>query len=298
MNRSIDILKSIYKPYRYTIKGNVTILETTSGNFVIKEMQNNLPELFNYLKSRNFDNYPEIIDSSRAGVNVFKYLEGVKMPFEQKAHDLINTVSNLHNKTVYFKEVTNDAFQKVYDGINSNIIYLSNKYEDFYNTYFNEVMMAPSHYLFMRNYSKIKADLKFCQDELANWYELVKDTKKIRVATIHNNLELDHYIETTTPYLISWEHATVDTPVLDLVKLYHNEYLNLNFEDLFNTYFNNFNLTPAEKKLLFVNIALPHDITLANDEFNNCLKIQEFLDYIYKTESLIRPYYAEEQKEK
>jgi thiamine kinase-like enzyme len=298
MNRSLEVLKTIYKPYRYTIKGNVTILETTSGNFVIKEAKNNLPELFDYLKSRNFDNYPNIIDSSRAGINVFKYIEGVKMPVEQKAHDLIATISNLHNKTIYFKDVTNDTFQKVYDNINSNINYLSNKYDDCYNKFFAEVMMAPSHYLFMRNYSKIKADLKFCQDELANWYDLVKDTNRIRVATIHNNLNLDHFIESEKNYLISWDHATIDSPVLDLVNFYHEEYLDLNFEDLLNTYFNNFNLTPSEKKLLFVNLALPQDFTINNNEFNNCLNVQKFLDYIYKTESLIRPYYTEKQEEK
>ena len=37
MNRSLEVLKAIYKPYRYTIKGKVTILETSSGDFIIKQ---------------------------------------------------------------------------------------------------------------------------------------------------------------------------------------------------------------------------------------------------------------------
>ena len=36
MNK-LETLKSIYKPYRYTIKGKCTILETTNGNYVIKK---------------------------------------------------------------------------------------------------------------------------------------------------------------------------------------------------------------------------------------------------------------------
>ena len=48
MNRSLDILKDIYKPYRYTIKGKATILETTSGDFIIKEKNKDLNELYNY----------------------------------------------------------------------------------------------------------------------------------------------------------------------------------------------------------------------------------------------------------
>ena len=65
MNRSLDILKAIYKPYRYTIKGKATILETTSGDFIIKEKNKDLNELYNYLISRGFDNFPKLIDSSR-----------------------------------------------------------------------------------------------------------------------------------------------------------------------------------------------------------------------------------------
>ena len=63
MNRSLDILKAIYKPYRYTIKGKATILETTSGDFLIKEKNKDLNELYNYLISRGFDNFPKLIDS-------------------------------------------------------------------------------------------------------------------------------------------------------------------------------------------------------------------------------------------
>ena len=37
MSRTLDILKQVYKPLRVTLKGKTTILETTSGNFVIKE---------------------------------------------------------------------------------------------------------------------------------------------------------------------------------------------------------------------------------------------------------------------
>lgn len=88
MNKSIEVLKSIYKPYRITIKGNATILETTSGTYVVKKKQNNINELYNYLNSRNFDYFPELVDYSRDEVNVFKYVDDVKMPLEQKALDL------------------------------------------------------------------------------------------------------------------------------------------------------------------------------------------------------------------
>ena len=43
MNKSIEVLKSIYKPYRYTIKGKSTILETTCGDFIIKPKNKDKP---------------------------------------------------------------------------------------------------------------------------------------------------------------------------------------------------------------------------------------------------------------
>ena len=84
MNKSLDILKAIYKPYRYTIKGKATILETTSGDFIIKPKEKDLKELYNYLISRGFSNFPNLVDASRKDVNVFEYIEDIRIPKEQK----------------------------------------------------------------------------------------------------------------------------------------------------------------------------------------------------------------------
>ncbi|MDE6285178.1 MAG: hypothetical protein K2M17_05475, partial [Bacilli bacterium] len=181
MNRSLEVLKSIYKPYRYTIKGKVTLLETTSGDFIIKPKKKEIPELYSYLQSRGFDNFPGLIDASRNDVNVYQYIEGSTMPLEQKSDDLIDLLSSLHNKTSYFKEVSEDTYKAIYENIDSNISYLRNYYDTMYEMHFNEVYMRPSTYLFMRNYSKVSASLDFCKKELDSWYELVKDETKSRV---------------------------------------------------------------------------------------------------------------------
>ena len=55
MKNSIDILKKIYKPYKYTLKNSCTLLESTTGNIIIKEKgKTNIKELYSYLQSRNF----------------------------------------------------------------------------------------------------------------------------------------------------------------------------------------------------------------------------------------------------
>ena len=47
--------------------------------------------------------------------------------------------------------------------------------------------MSPSEYEFTRNYSKIYASLLFCEEELNNWYSLVKENNK------DDNLEKKYY---------------------------------------------------------------------------------------------------------
>ena len=295
MNKSIEILKSIYKPYRYTIKGKSTILETTCGDFIIKPKNKDINELYTYLTNRGFINYPKIIDSSRDEVNVFEYVEDVKLPKEQKCDDLIEIIASLHNKTSYFKEVSEDKFKSIYEDIKSNISYLSNYYNTLYEIGFNEVYASPSNYIFMRNYFKINAALEYANSELDNWYSLVTNETKIRVCLIHNNLELNHLLNNK---LISWDNYMIDTPVIDIVKLYKKEWKNINFSEILERYIYKFPLLDYEKKLLFILISLPPQIKKSNNEFEKCKVISEVMDYVFKTEELIRPYNTKQEEEK
>lgn len=295
MNKSIEVLKSIYKPCRYTIKGKSTILETTCGNFIIKPKNKDINELYTYLTNRGFMNYPKIIDSSRDEVNVFEYVEDIKLPKEQKCDDLIEIIASLHNKTSYFKEVSEDKFKSIYEDIKSNISYLSNYYNTLYEIGFNEVYASPSNYIFMRNYFKINAALEYANSELDNWYSLVTNETKIRVCLIHNNLELNHLLNNK---LISWDNYMIDTPVIDIVKLYKNEWKNINFSEILERYIYKFPLLDYEKKLLFILISMPPQIKKSNNEFEKCKVISEVMDYVFKTEELIRPYNTKQEEEK
>lgn len=297
MTKSLDVLKDIYKPLKYTIKGKTTILETTSGNFLVKEKVNDLKELYTYLQSRSFNYFPKLIDNSRRDVNVFEYIEGTDMPKEQKAEDLINLVSLLHNKTSYFKEVSEDVYKEIYENILSNINYLNEYYNNMYDIYFLEEFMRPDHYLIMRNMYKIFAALNFCENELNEWYDLVKEEKRQRVSVIHNNLETSHFIKGDKDYLTSWDYSKVDSPILDIINFYKKEYFNYDFDILLKDYLNRYSLNDAELKLFFIIISLPPEIKFEDDIFDNCKNIRKDLDYVFKTEELVRPYYSKQEKE-
>ena len=114
-SRSIELIKEAYKPYKYTIKGHAHILNSTSGDIVIKEKKGKTQELYDYLYSRNFSNIPPLIDDKRKDVVIYQYVPDTSMPKEQKASDLIKVLANLHQKTTYYKEVSTDEYQKIYD---------------------------------------------------------------------------------------------------------------------------------------------------------------------------------------
>jgi len=293
MNK-IESLKSLYKPYRYTIKGKCTILETTSGNFVVKKKPKNkdLYSIFNYLKSRNFDYFPEMYSDNRDDNYVFEYVEDNETINPQKSEDLINLVALLHSKTSFTKEVSEEVYKEIYEDIKNNILYLRDYYLKYYNLFLKEIYMSPSKYEFVRNYSKIMAALNFSESELDVWYDMVKEKKNERISLIHNNLSLEHYIRGDKEYLISWDKSKFDTPILDLVSLYQNNFWDLEFSSLYKKYLGIAGLQEHEQKLFFVIISLVPEIKFQDNEFECCKQMRKKLDYIFKTEEFLKTYYS------
>ena len=293
MNR-LESLKSLYKPFRYTIRGNCTILETTSGNFVVKKKPKNkdLIQIFNYLKSRNFDYFPNIYSDTRDDTYVYEYIEEDNKVNPQKSEDLINIVALLHSKTSYSKEVTEEVYKEIYENIKNNILYLKNYYLKYYDLFLNDIYLSPSKYNFVRNYSKIMSSLNFSESELDNWYNLVKEKNNERISLIHNNLSLEHYIRNQKDYLISWDKAKFDTPIIDLVNLYRKDYWDLEFSTIYEKYLSINRLSEIEEKLFFILISLVPEIEFTNNEFESTKNMRKHLDYIFKTEKFLAPYYS------
>ena len=222
MNNDLKALIDKYKPLKYTIKGKTINLFSTTGDYVIKPTNKNINELFKYLSSRNFSNFPKIVEQNDKYVT-YEYVNSLDTPKEQQLLDMILVVSKLHNKTAYFKEVTEDKYTEIYDNIKSNILFLKDYYSKKYDDAFNEIYSSPSNYYFLLNYSLINNDLAFIESELDEWFNLVKEQNRQRVCLVHNNLSLDHFVKGMDSYLLSWDKYTFDTPIIDIVKLYKNE---------------------------------------------------------------------------
>ena len=278
-------------PTRYQVKGKVTFVDTDRGQFAMKEMEHDQEEIWNYLRSRNFLYYPEII-RYEDHILVTKKEIDISMPREQKAEDLIDLMALLHHKTTHYKEIDISDYKELYEDISNNIFYLKTYYDDIMSVIESHTIMSPSEYLLARNISRIFISLNFCKEEIENWYELIKDKTKQRVVVLHNNLDLSHFFKMDSSYLISWDKSKIGIPIFDLYILYKRHALDFDFSEVLRQYEQSYPLQKEERQLFFILIALPPKIDFDKSIYEQTKEISNQMDIMYKTERLISPYYS------
>lgn len=271
----------------FTIKSGARIID---NKIVIKNKVNDsIDRTYDYLKSRAFDYFPSLLDSSD-GYEVYPYIEDIYEPREQKAMDMMHLLSLLHSKTTFYREVDIDKNKEIYENIINNINYLNDYYNELISLIEKEVYMSPSSYLIARNINIIFSSIYYVRDNIEKWYKKIENNKNERVSYIHNNINLDHYVKRDKPYLISWNKSRIDNPIYDLLSFYKNHYLEFDFDDLFHYYESNYPLKEDERLLLFTYMAIPPVMDKSGSEYDMCIKINKTIDYLYKTSNLIMNY--------
>ena len=274
---------------RITIKGKAKILDSDGDRVVIKKKNKNMSSLFNYLSQRNLDIYPEIISENNNEIK-YKFYDEFHRFNENNDEEFIRTVADMHYKTTYYKDVSRKKYKDIYDTLMDNIDYLKEYYDDYVKKCDIEIYNSPSDYLLLRNFTIINSSLFYVEKELNSWYKLVKDKTKERVTIVHNNLRKDNYLTSDKKILTGWENYMVDTPVLDIYKLYKNEYKNMDFKSLFKVYNDTFKLTKEELKLFFIMISIPNKLEKNSNELNSVIETKKMLDYMYRTNNFIKNY--------
>ena len=266
---------------------NIRVID---DEYVEKE-EKDLIELYNYLKSRDFNYFPNIVERNDK-ITRYEFIEDYSISDDQKALDLIDTLALLHNKTSFNKEVSIDKNKEIYEQLKGYRKYLNQKYETTLEEIEYIEYPSPSNQLFLQNYSKLYACLEFIDKEIDEWYRLIENDNKERVSMTHGNPGLDHIIKNDRTYLISWNNAKIESPIIDLVTLYHNVWNRVEFSSLLNRYLERCELSNNELKLLLINLSFPINIDDKDTELENTIEMDKFINYLYKTEKLIRPYYS------
>lgn len=271
---------------KITIKNGAKIID---NNYVIKKKKRDLSNTYNYLLSRSFDYFPEVVKEDNEKI-YYRYINDLEEPKEQKVIDLVNLITLLHSKTTFYKEVDIDNYKYIYESINNSIDETLEHYNQLMDGIESEVYMAPSNYLIARNITIIYNALGYAKNNINSWYKMIENQRKVRVVTIHNNLRLEHYLKEDKPYLISWDKSKIDMPIFDLISLYQNNYLDFEFIDLLKIYLSKYPLTREEMTLFLTIISIPGKIPLNEPEYQTVLSVRRILDYIYKSSEIVKIY--------
>ena len=267
------------KPKKYFKQGSVYIVELEDSKLVLKK---NNTDIYKYLKERNFDYYPntEIID----GYELMEYVEDDNLTDDTKINKIISLMSLLHSKTTYYKSTNDMEYKEIYETINATIKNRIDYYNRLMDVIESEVYMSPSHYFLARNITNIFNALDYCRYQLEQWYDQVKDLKKIRKSVIHNNLDLSHYLNNK---LISWNKSKFDLPIFDIEHLYRTSYDDFVWDELLNDYLSQNMLHDEEVKLLYIILSIPEEIKFSNSEYQNTIIVNNFINYISRTSELV-----------
>lgn len=268
-------------------KGKCLIANINDKKYAIKDKSNdNIKSIYEYLSSRNYDYFPKlIVDNDK--YDIYEYIEEVDNPIEQKAYDMIDLISLLHNKTTYYKEMDIDEYKEIYESVSYKINSRMNYYNNLMNMIEREMFMSPSHYLIARNISKIFGSLDYSKKNINEWYDLVKTKGKKRLVTLYNNIDLNHVIRNKDLYLLSWDKSKTGIPIYDIYNFYFKYYKVLDFKDLLKHYEARYPLLEEEKKLFNILISIPDEIDFKSNEMDNCKNVKKIIDYIYKSEVLV-----------
>lgn len=289
-----ELLKSHdIRALSYKKQGKVIIADTNIGRVSIKKNKGK-DFIFDYLNTRNFNYYPEIIEHDDYIVS--RYIEDIDIPKEQKVIDLIDLVSLMHSKTTHYKEISEDEYKKIYEDLSNNYEYLYEYYNDIISLIDEKVFMSPSEYLLARNISYIFKSIELGKKYVDNWLEEVNGLNKMRLSIVHNNLELSHYIKNSRDYLISWDKSKIDIPIFDLYNLYNHHFMDFDFFELLKRYEQVYPLKKYELELLFILITMPSKIEFDDNEYNMCIKISNEITRLNKSNSLIEEYKKSAQK--
>ena len=164
-------ISEVFNPRKITISGKSKIVDTDEGRFVIKKKSKDIKSLYDYLNSRSFTSYPELVDELDDEY-VYKVVSEPEIPIEQKSLDMAKVLSSLHTKTAYFKDISADKIKEIYENIVSNITYLEGYYETLFNNLEIKEVLLPSEQVILEGRSKIKSLTEFLTNEAENWYNL------------------------------------------------------------------------------------------------------------------------------
>lgn len=280
----------------YTFNRNSVFFDNNNTKYVVKQNKNDFKNTYEYLISRGFGYLPklEYIDDN---YYVYKYINNLNLPDEQKISDVIKLIILLHSKTVYYKDISKDEIKEMYENLSNKIQNTYMYYEDIITMIEDNIYMSPSEYMLARNISSFFNALDFCKNLLDRWYDIMKSKSKKREVLLHNNLDLSHVInDKHSNILISFDKSKRGIPIYDFISLYNKYYDKYDFASLYREYTLKFPLFEEEKLLMYIILFIPKKISFDKNEMTSLINVSKLCNYLYITNNLFMEEQTKEHK--
>lgn len=274
---------------------NAKLVTKNKQKYIYKIKRKDKTNIYNYLKSKDFQNYLPYTELTNE-YEVYRYINDNLTQKEDKAIELVYTLSMLHIKTTIYQEIDIDKTKEIYENTKSKINDLRIYYLDLQDYIETKVYMSPAEYLLMKNISKFYKSLNYAEQKIDMWYQEKTKLKKERLVQLHNNIKLEHFLVEDIPYFISWDKSERGLVVFDFLNFYQNEYQELEMSSLFDIYQSKYRFSPDELLLFQALLAIPTKVTFEKTNYINTLEVKKRVEYIEKTNKFLSKYYEKNQK--
>jgi len=219
--------------YDFKRQGKVLKIYTDQGNFALKETPRNIGlEFTKWPRELYFLGYPKVVPiiqtaDGRSGIfdsDHFYYL----MPWisrnrrykqEEIELKLFRELARIHSLTSKEFPVTEEELKGYYEGIKNTWEEELSFLEKIIETFESRLYMSPFELLYCTIFNDLYKGTIYALHSLENWYNAVKDNKKVRTVFIHGKVRPEHFLldERGHGYFINFEKSRVHSPIFDLI---------------------------------------------------------------------------------
>jgi spore coat protein YsxE len=131
-------------------------------------------------------------------------------------------LAQMHRKSLKEFEVKEEEAARYYEMIKKQWEAKREFLQSYVETCEDEWYMSPFQLQFCTYFHETMQAYWFAQTQLEKWYEKIKETKKWRIAVVHGNASLSHYLydEKGNGYFLSFERARMDAPLSDVLQFF------------------------------------------------------------------------------
>lgn len=261
---------------------NSRIITLNETKYVQKIKKSNKEDLFDYLNNKGFKSFLPY-EMEQNNYELYRYIEEKIIPKEDKAIELMNVLSSLHNATTTYQKVNINDVKELFETTQEKITYLRNYYLDLQDYIETKEFFSPAEQVLMNNISNVYKSLNYSEYKLTKWYELKEKQTMERIVQLHNNLSLEHFLKEDNSYLINWDKSKKDYVIYDFINFYKNEFQNLEMYSLFSLYQKNYQYTEDERLLFESLLSIPDKITFTKTNYINTINTRKIINYIEMT---------------